>query len=181
MASDARLLNDRFEIDYALRQMRGLVATHKDNKIGVQPIDAVFRPGRTWQFVACFSRARDQLSQWRAYGRKVGIAIGFDRTHLTHAVEARRGHAIECRYLAPGEFAEIWAELDPIVSALSAPGSLNSDGKLTNMALQDELSRRAALIASSIKHHSFAEEREVRWPRLSEQFFRVDKWRLCRG
>ena len=24
-------------------------------------------------------------------------------------------------------------------------------------------------------------ERKVRWPRLSEQFFRVDKWSLCRG
>jgi hypothetical protein len=32
-----------------------------------------------------------------------------------------------------------------------------------------------------VKMSHSATERRLRWPRLTEQFFRVDKWSVCRG
>jgi hypothetical protein len=58
-ASDVRLMNDRTEVTYALEQMWRIVASDEENTIDVEVINAVFRPGRVWQFVSCFSRARD--------------------------------------------------------------------------------------------------------------------------
>lgn len=161
-ASDVRLMNDRAEVTYALEQMRSLIASDEENSIGDETLDAIFHPGRIWQFAACFSLARDQLSQWRAYGAKVGVAIGFSRNHLTRAVEAQNGRIVNCRYFGPRHFSGITQELDEIISGLTAPGALNSDGKLTDMGLQGRLTRHAVDVATSIKHESFVEEREVR-------------------
>ncbi len=161
-ASDVRLMNDRAEVTYALERMRSLVASDKTHEISAETLNAVFRPGRIWQFAACFSLARDQLSQWRGYGRKVGISIGFDRNHLRRAAEARKGRCVDCRYFEPADFSGIGEELNIIVAALNAPGALSPEGILTDMNLQNRLTKDAVDIAVSIKHKSFAEEREVR-------------------
>ena len=158
-ASDVRQLNDRFEIKYPLECMHAMLAADNSYR---QPLDAIFRPGRAWQFVSCFSRARDQLSQWRAYGRKIGIAIAFDREHLKRAVEARAGNMVDCRYLGPSEFVAIKDELKPVIEALGLPNALDGNGLLTNMKLQNELTQKVVQVATSIKHPSFAEEQEVR-------------------
>jgi Protein of unknown function (DUF2971) len=161
-ASDIRQLNDRFEIRYALDRMHALLVQEMGTKIGQQPLNAIFRSGVTWQFVSCLSLARDQLSQWRAYGNKVGIAIAFDRKHLKHAAEALKGNLVECRYFGPKDFSVIRDDLEPIVQALMAPDALNKDGVLTDMDLENGLTKRVVQIATSIKHPSFAEEREIR-------------------
>lgn len=161
-ASDARVLNDRLEVKYALEQMRSYIAKDNEKSIGQQPLNAVFRSDSFWQFVSCFSLARDQLSQWRAYTSDVGIAIGFDREHLVRAVERINGHARLCRYLTPSAFSELRPELDEIASALQTPKALNSSGALIDMELQEKLTRQATKLATSIKHPSFSEERELR-------------------
>lgn len=138
-ASDARMLNDRFEVHYALEHMQAVLA--EDKHASGQPLDAIFRPSRAVQFVTCLSRSRDQLSQWRAYGKRVGIAIGFDREHLTRAVAKRNGSIVDCRYLWPHEFVGLRKELDPIVQALGAPGVLNADGALVDTVLQKKVDR----------------------------------------
>jgi len=159
-ASDASHLNDRAELRYALENMGVLIA--QQWATNPQPLDAIFRPGLAGQFIACLSRSRDQLSQWRAYGKKVGVAIAFDRQHLAHVVEAQRGAIVECRYLRPNEFSEIQGELASIKQSLMSPGALNADGALIDMKLQQELTDRAVRTATSIKHPSFEEEQEVR-------------------
>jgi hypothetical protein len=155
-------MNDRAEVTYALEQMRSLITSDKANTIGGQTLDAVFHAGRIWQFAACFSLARDQLGQWRAYGRKIGISIGFDRSHLTQAVEAQKGRIVDCRYFGPPDFPRIREELEPIVAALNAPGALSPEGNLTDVSLRHSLTKHAVDVATTIKHESFAEEREVR-------------------
>lgn len=161
-ASDVRLINDRAELSYALGHMRTLAASDKAGAVRDEILDAVFDPGRVWQFAACFSRCRDQLSQWRAYGAKIGVSIGFSRRHLARAIEAHLGTIVDCRYLNPAEFSVVEEGVQDIVAALSAPGALDPNGRLTNTGLQKSLAKRAVDIASSIKHKSFSEEQEVR-------------------
>jgi hypothetical protein len=36
-------------------------------------------------------------------------------------------------------------------------------------------------VSASAEEKETEEEGMLRWPRLSEQFFRVDKWSVCRG
>jgi hypothetical protein len=103
-ASDASHLNDRAELRYALENMRFLMSNSRHLRSSQQPLDAIFRPGLARQFVACFSKARDQLSQWRAYGKRIGVSIAFDRSHLDHALGGRRGEAFDCLYLKSPEF-----------------------------------------------------------------------------
>jgi hypothetical protein len=158
-ASDVRQLNDRFEIKYPLECMHAMLTADTSYR---QPLDAIFHSRRAWQFVSCFSHAPDQLSQWRAYGRKIGIAIAFDREHLKRAVEVRGGNVVDCRYLGPREFVTIKDELKPITQALRLPNALDGNGLLTDMKLQSELTRQVVHIATSIKHTSFAEEQEAR-------------------
>lgn len=161
-ASDARMLNDRFEIHFALERMHGLLSQDGGQNLPPQPLDAIFRPARAVQFVTCLSRVRDQLSQWRAYAKNVGVAIGFDREHLSRAVSRRQGSMVECRYLGPDDFEALRPELEPIVQAIRAPGALSEAGTLTDMRLQERLTDMAVEIAVSVKHRSFDEERELR-------------------
>ena len=161
-ASDVRHLNDRAELSYALEGMYQLSAEIWGAGSNLQPLDAIFRPSRNWQFVSCFSYSRDQLSQWRAYGRKVGIAITFDRDHLESAVNASQGRIVECEYLSVNDFSGLRGTLESILANLKKPGALNSDGALVDMEVQGEATRRVVELATSIKHPSFDEEQEVR-------------------
>ncbi len=162
-ASDSRFMNDKLELSYALNQMQRLVSDDPKYTIPAAALDAVFQPGRAWQFVTCFSRARDQLSQWRAYGSsRVSVAIGFDRKHLTKVTESDGGTLSECAYASADELTAIKHNLEPIAAALHQECSSQPDGRLTNVELQGRLSLAAVEIASTIKHPTFSEEREVR-------------------
>lgn len=162
-ASDIRQLNDRFELKYALDQLRDLLANDTSITFDVSLLDSIFKPGRTWQFISCFSKARDQLSQWRAYGQKIGISIAFERAHLLGSAANSGGTLAECRYLSEDEFSTVRTELDPLVNLLHAPGTLDSYQGITSAKLKGELSTLAVEIACTIKHPSFLEESEVRF------------------
>jgi hypothetical protein len=161
-ASDVRHLNDRAELHYALEHMRLLALKQWGAKNNQQPLNAIFRPGLTGQYATCLSRSRDQLSQWRSYGRRIGVAISFDRERLIHAAESQNGALVDCQYFQSENFPEIQSDLQPILDALRKPGASNSNGELIDMALQGELTDRVIQIATSIKHPSFREEQEVR-------------------
>jgi hypothetical protein len=162
-ASDVRQLNDRWEIRYALNQLGSILAGDETLKDRRQPIDAIFGVDRFWQFATCFSKSRDQLSQWRAYGAQLGVAIAFDRDHLEFAAEKAGGSILDCRYINYEQFSSLESELLPIKEGLRTDGAFNEKGELINTKLQIELTKRAIDIASSIKHPSFMEEQEVRF------------------
>lgn len=176
-ASDASHLNDRAELRYALENMRFLMSNCRHLGSNQQPLDAIFRPGLARQFVACFSKARDQLSQWRAYGKRIGVSIAFDRSHLGYALSGRRGEAFDCRYLKSPEFEILRQELDAILQSLRNAGALNEKGELVDMSIQNELTQKVIKIATYIKHPSFAEEQEVRLAFPSDQAFESIQFR----
>jgi len=176
-ASDASHLNDRAELRYALENMRYLMSGSRHLGARQQPLDAIFRPGLARQFVACFSKARDQLSQWRAYGRKIGVSIAFDRVHLEKALRAQRGEMFDCRYLKSPEFSILREELETLLQALSQAGVVNEKGELIDMAVQNDLTQKVIKIATYIKHPSFAEEQEVRLAFPSDQAFESIRFR----
>jgi Protein of unknown function (DUF2971) len=176
-ASDASHLNDRAELRYALENMRHLMSGSRHQSSNQQPLDAIFRPGLARQYVACFSKARDQLSQWRAYGRQIGVSIAFDRSHLDSALRVQRGEIFDCRYLKSQEFSILREDLEIILQALSQPGALNEKGELINIAVQNELTQKVIKIATYIKHPSFAEEQEVRLAFPSDQAFESIRFR----
>jgi hypothetical protein len=155
-------MNDRAELWYALENMHSLAMKSWGSNRNPQPLNAIFRPGSAGQFVVCLSRSRDQLSQWRAYGKRVGVAIAFDQVHLTHAAGVQHGAAVDCQYHRPDDFHVLKGEVDAIMQSLSKAGALNKDGGLVDMSLQNELTQRAVRIATSIKHPSFVEEQEIR-------------------
>ena len=162
-ASDVRQLNDRWEIRYALNQLGAILAADSAFAKNHQPIQAIFGVDRFWQFASCFSKSRDQLSQWRAYGNQIGVAIAFDRDHLDEAATAAGGFLTDWRYVALDEFSSFKAELDGIIQSLKDPSLFNEKGELINMTIQHQLTKQAIEIASSIKHPSFREEQEVRF------------------
>jgi hypothetical protein len=87
-ASDVRFLNDSSEWKYALALAREVLTNlpaipHPDWQDLTEELDQL---SRMTSYVACFSRADDQLSQWRAYSGQ-GYALGFDFTYLASLSE----------------------------------------------------------------------------------------------
>lgn len=91
-ATDTRFLNDREEFTHALKIAGEVVEETPEfvaNKFPAREylkkaVDLAFRtgplqPGRLQVFVAAFSAAEDQLSQWRGYSRgSSGASLAFD-------------------------------------------------------------------------------------------------------
>jgi hypothetical protein len=77
-----------------------------------------------------------------------------------------RGLAPDASAIASEAFSRSWhfIERDPVLAGHDRE------------ALQAELALRIQQIMAAD-----AAERDLRWPRLSEQFFRIDKWSICRG
>lgn len=161
-ASDVRHLNDRAELLYALESMFQMSVKIWGADANLQPLEAIFRPSRSWQLVSCFSYSRDQLSQWRAYGQRVGVAIAFDHDHLMSAATLAGGRIVACQYFQPADFSRLQEPLEAILDSLRKPGVLNGEGALVNMEVQSEAARKVVEIAAAIKHPSFFEEQEAR-------------------
>ena len=58
-----------------------------------------------------------------------------------------------------------------------------TDGKIKLKAtkLPDQIAAICCIVCSRVSERPLMAAEGVRWPRLSEQFFRVDKWSVCRG
>ncbi len=73
-----------------------------------------------------------------------------------------------------------WDDIDWQTSTLHVRRSKGGIGTRQPLAAKElRALRRLQREASGV--HIFVSERGVRWSRLSEQIFRVDKWSLCRG
>jgi hypothetical protein len=67
--------------------------------------------------------------------------------------------------------------LDAMLARLQLSGIRDQLDSLLDEAARANLSARETLILLCEREIA----RKVRWPRLTEQFFRVDKWSVCRG
>ena len=95
-ATDIRYLNDREEFIHVRKLAQGFVDSIPElcpngwsQKRDLQGLlthlieESFLSPKKTQVFVACFSTAEDQLSQWRGYsGDSTGVSLGFDLKKL---------------------------------------------------------------------------------------------------
>jgi hypothetical protein len=98
-ASDYRYLNDRTEFAFGLDILEMCIAHPGSTPALPDPVRgelldeiAMIKRGHASTYVlsASFCRKGNVLSQWRAYGRQDGVAIAFDRAHLTSCAGAQQ-------------------------------------------------------------------------------------------
>lgn len=167
-ATDVGFLNDASESALAVHMMRSVLKTHIEEAppesrawlTRLEPeLTFVFSP---FTFVASFSHHSDQLSQWRAYGRGGGIALGLDVASLMEVCEADNWVLAKCIYAEDEQRALLRLVSQ---SSLDAALRLVADGMATEEVEQHARAVfRSALgfAAPFIKDKSFHEEAEWR-------------------
>ncbi len=180
-ASDVRFLNDASEWAYALSLA----------EYAIRSVTAPMHPG--WgdlagelgrlrgmtTFVACFSEARDQLSQWRAYATQ-GYAIGFAAAYLSALATTMQPTAI----FAPVVY-DVARQRDVIAGLLERMVPLDPDALDDGAPLRHLLMGALSIAAAFFKNPAFEHEQEWRLAILPEEppaipRFKVD-FRALRG
>src|ERR1700684_1955384 len=114
-------------------------------------------------WVCSFSKASDSLSQWRAYSRPSGFAIGFPSNFLREIAQNGLFYFAPCIYDQQEQRQIIGAIVDEAVEDVLNPQSESSESEFG-----DYLERRGSLVsylhryAPLLKHESFKEEEEWR-------------------
>lgn len=176
-ASDSRFLNDSMEMLYArdqmLRAVRGESAVTKDPIRAriLRFIDESLRdPTAEWPslYVSCFCEDGDLLSQWRAYGREQGFAIGLDPEAL-RVIEipqdVRTGVRAHLPGLSPCLVQVVYgdeATQVEVSNAVDRIGYGQSGGGHYGVVAVHEVAWYVLPELSRLKHPSFREEREWR-------------------
>lgn len=90
-ASDVWYMNDSREALYGLREIKHALQVMTpgaglESEVRKAALDRLANMGDqddvVHSYIACLSKKRDDLSQWRAYGQPRGFSIGFDRQAL---------------------------------------------------------------------------------------------------
>jgi len=116
-------------------------------------------------YTASFSKDGDSLSQWRAYTKGGGVAIGFPSKMLRDNTNHNMGAMlVSCVY--PTNLSEFVEIMDSNEIELCCPDFILSDAVKGNSQLSDNeqsiLDHFAALVSPKIKHPAFRDENEVR-------------------
>lgn len=112
-------------------------------------------------FIVSFSKNRDQLSQWRAYGKKGGYAIRFNFQNLFYYAASKNVRLLECIYRKEEQEECIHQIGSALISDLE---TTQHPGVSANIFIEKFL-----LLASIIKHPSFEEEAEWRLVIIGKQ------------
>lgn len=178
-ASDTRFLNDAEEMRHGAALV-GEVVAHRRNRTKItafanvldQVHDYVLSPDRG-SLIACFSRERDSLEQWRGYGLPGGICIGFGGFMTGNKT---RQPARAPMFYGPSMLprAVLYDRRSKYVMALSIIGRFEHEYELDRIAMPDywpadhdenyvnEIGGWLRYITAGLKHPSFAQEAEVR-------------------
>ena len=170
-ASDVWYMNDAREAFYGLeaieRAWKGFAPTSdyeakvRDAAIkrlaDLHDIDEI-----TNSYIACFSKRRDDLSQWRAYGRPRGYSIAFDRLALLRMCPQveRIGKPIyrQVNYQIADQDAVLVSGFRSMIAHVKAQGgSIALPDSAAWMCILD-----AQLPVPAFKHPAFCDEEEVR-------------------
>lgn len=172
--TDSRFQNDAKEIRSFLEVAQGVLArrtnfpTHKD-----KPFSEVLSPAwEHWLFTCSFSKARSQLSQWRAYCRQGGVAIGFCRKQLGNLVQGSGVELLDCVYDSLEQQALV---IEFLNKAVSSPAYLRLQENPNNSAPDiGALRQEALMLAAQAKLQEYHEEREVRLIKYADRLDDVD-------
>ena len=113
-------------------------------------------------FVCSFSAEPDLLSQWRAYCRGGGFAIGFPKDQLRDRAAEQRFALEKCVYSAEEHDALIKDTIERLAGTwVRQPGLPLSDDN-GRFSVSSPLIGEVITASSRLKHESFAEEKESR-------------------
>jgi hypothetical protein len=175
--TESAFMNDASEIEHGIELSQDVfesfVASGSPIASVLESLTSVAAAQRPRINVACFSSARDSLSQWRAYSKNtVGVALGFVPKDLLSGL----GYPSECT-LVPVLYsdAQKHALLDTFARFFSEAYSRDAQRKIS-VAQRDgsykeffPIEGYAASLTSiffelvaSCKHSAFADEREIR-------------------
>ncbi|HEV2566731.1 MAG TPA: DUF2971 domain-containing protein [Microvirga sp.] len=190
-ASDYRTLNDKTELSFGLSIMEMSLAyraeipdLEEDLRSEVLEELALARRGGglgLYVFSASFCKKGNVLSQWRAYGRQDGIAIGFSRQYLEE--KAAAGGFVTgpvFYYFEEGHNASalIKSRLPALRSQLKTQESVDVpkefQQEIRDFGRTRIIRRWLAETAAFIKHPAFAEEVEWRCVLVADTHPTVD-------
>jgi hypothetical protein len=165
--SHAFLLNDPSEELHALEVLKTAIESKKDglganyNRLLEALADAATQ--RDGFYVACFSRKKDDLTQWRAYGKNgSGYAIGMRQEELIESCKNDSSVArwspqfVKVRY--DGQMI-LERAIETLVEASDLRGILTSESAAT---IAKQIFSELGRLLSAIKHPGFAAEEEER-------------------
>lgn len=164
-ATSIHCLNDSTEYLYAFQLVSRMLERRKDDYPGLAGAveDALQTRLKTFprqsRFVVCFSEEADSLSQWRSYAEQGGVNLAFEFAALQDVAHATGFRLERCLYSEAEQDAGISGVLDRVIAEWRGPLSKDPwPGRFVNtflVRLRDD-------VASSLKHRSFAHEKEWR-------------------
>jgi hypothetical protein len=166
-ATSIHYLNDSSEYRYAFSLAR---TTLVETPGGLSPVQvrALFSALEgDWKgledqsrFVTSFSEHKDQLSQWRAYGRPGGgISLGFDFETLAGIAKTSGFRLVRCEYDTKTQERRL---VDEATRALEPADPDGQDGSIEISLLANEFIHELLDLASEFKDPAFKEEAEWR-------------------
>jgi len=112
--------------------------------------------------VCSFSEDGDSLSQWRAYGRPTGYALGFSAEFLTEAIHREGWYLAQCIYEEEKQRALAMALVEEVLEERIAGKPENIPGPEFSLPKGGNLLAYLHRYAPVMKHNSFRDEREWR-------------------
>lgn len=167
-ATNSSFLNDPSEIEYGRKLIRKTI--EHENELHREIKDVILREIETILseiYVCCFTKLRDELSQWRAYGipKTERYCIGFDLQKIHDFVDSTPQASFrEVIYKEREQREEILRVIESAIKATkTAPAELEEIGKFAAGVL--------ARLIPLLKSPAYAAEREwriIRWIRTDD-------------
>lgn len=168
-ATKLQFLNDIKEFKHAvdvakdeLNSRMNKVGVSKDEIVAYQILySRVESMDGANSFISSFSEKPDLLSQWRAYGGKGGYSIGFNYEVLLKLAHNQSFRLLPCIYDLKKQKELINYLIDEIKNLFLTNPKHYSDFQ-EKQHLMNKFYSPFLLMASTMKHHSFHEEKEWR-------------------
>jgi hypothetical protein len=172
-ATNVLYLNDSREliggIDIAREQLRG-ISNATDDQHTARRVEWLLHDIRDFGkafhtkpvFVSALTTQNDQLSQWRAYCRGGGFAIGFPADQLRDCIQEQCFDLHECVYELTKQQTLIKSAIDSVALPWLETSRLPVEEDEDRFQVSGKLAGELLRISSRIKDASFSEECESR-------------------
>ena len=173
--SHAAYLNDASELSHGLDVIKEVVESKKGQfgqqygsliQLGADSLRGLYE-GAFDPYVFSLSEPKDMLSQWRAYGKASGVAIGFDTNKLKElALEKPSLLNITSLSKVIYEKRDQSRLVEVVIDAVHAYEGRTNSAKRGGTSLLKALVNAFVQLVPTFKHPSFSEEQEWRVIRL---------------
>lgn len=169
-ATDVRFLNDELEFQYAIQLIeQGFVDREWMSPFGDVPaLEEIWQTAlrvaaRVRNYVVAFSELPDDLSQWRAYCRQGGYAIGIDAARLREHLLTLDAPVwlLPCEYDESRQMAKVRQALAAMADDYRSSAA-DLDGQDAEVRYGAMFAGHVVNLATVFKHPSFVGEREWR-------------------